>query len=202
MRDEVTAWNPTWDDNAQLIAAAAKLGYIKGRVLDASYGQGNFWSIYVPDMLTANDLDVAKPAMHHQDFRATSWESCSFDTVVLDGPYKMAGTPSAKNADMDAAYGTSGVMSRNEILTLLVGGIAEGCRLTRDLLLVKVMDQINGGRYVDMVQVASDAARAVEMHKVASLLLPGGGRKQPTGTSQQHPRKDYSSLLVFGKKTR
>ena len=103
---------------------------------------------------------------------------------------------------MDTLYGTGEVASRNERLCLLVAGIAEAARLTTDLVLCKVMDQINGGRYVDMVQVASDAARAVEMHKVASLLLPGGGRKQPTGTSQQHPRNDYSSLLVFGKKTR
>ena len=190
----------TWANNAEMILDVARLGYLKGRVLDMTYGTGGFWTIHQPPELVTNDVDPSSAALFHYDCRLTPWLSCSFGTVVFDPPYRLAGTPTL--GAMDTLYGTGEVASRNERLCLLVAGIAEGCRLTRDLLLVKVMDQINGGRYVDMVQVASDAARAVEMHKVATLLLPGGGRKQPPGTSQQHPRNDYSSLLVFGKKTR
>ena len=183
-------------DNAELIADAAQLGYIRGNVLDLTFGEGSFWKRYQPDEFTSNDIDLLK-GEHHQDFRATSWASRSFGTVVFDPPYKLGGTPATP--DMDARYGTSDAMTRNEVLCLLVGGVAEGARLSDDLLLVKTMDQVNGGKVRWQTDVATEVARACEFRKVDILILTGG-RKQPSGTTQQHARHEYSTLLVFGRK--
>jgi hypothetical protein len=183
-------------DNAELIADAAKLGYIRGNVLDLSYGEGTFWKDHQPDSLTTNDIDPLK-GDHHQDFRATLWPSRFFDTVIFDPPYKLGGTPASP--DMDARYGTSQAMTRNEVLCLLVGGVAEGARLSDDLLIVKAMDQVNGGRVRWQTDVATEVARACEFRKIDVLILPGG-RKQPAGTKQQHARHEYSTLLIFGRK--
>ena len=187
-----------WAGNAEMIADVARLGFIRGRVLDLTYGEGTFWNRCHPADLTTNDLNPDKPAEFHQDLRATSWASRSFGTVVLDIPYKMNGTPAL--GPMDALYGVDEVATRSERLCLLASGVAEGARLTDDLLLVKVMDQVNGGKVRWMTDVATDIARACELRKIDAFILSGGGRKQPNGTSQQHARHEYSSLLVFGRK--
>jgi hypothetical protein len=186
-----------WKTNGEMIADIARLGFIRGRVCDLTYGGGLFWTHYRPYDLTSNDLDPGRPCGHHQDLRATTWASRSFGTVVLDVPYKMNGTPAV--GEMDLRYGTGEVATRSERLTLLISGIAEGTRLTDDLLLVKIMDQVNSGKMRWMTDTATVVANACELRKVDSFMIRGG-RKQPSGTSQQHARHEYSTLLVFGRK--
>lgn len=183
-------------DNSELIEDAAKLGYIRGTCLDLTYGEGSFWKRYRPEELVTNDLDLLKGDWHF-DFRATAWPSRSYGTVIFDPPYKMAGTPASP--EMDARYGTTEAMTRSEVLCGLAGGIAEACRLSDDLVLVKMQDQVNGGKVRWQTDVATDVARACEFRKIDILIL-AGGRKQPDGKSQKHARHEYSTLLVFGRK--
>jgi hypothetical protein len=186
-----------WKDNGEMIADVAKLGFIPGDVLDLTVGSGTFWRVWRPLVLTTNDADLDKKADYHFDFRATPWGSRSVDTVVFDPPYKLGGTPSSP--EMDKRYGTEDGLTRAEVLSLLVGGIAEGARLCRKFLLVKCMDQVNGGKVRWQTQVAADTARALELRLVDQFILTGG-RKQPAGTSQKHARHEYSTLLVFGRR--
>ena len=122
-----------WRTNGALIADAARLGYIAGKVLDLTYGEGKFWTDHRPEDLTTNDLNPDKPAQHHFDATGTPWEDRAFDTVVFDPPYKLAGTPSSP--EMDHAYGTTAYVPRAAAQLLLVDGITEGARLTRRLAL-------------------------------------------------------------------
>jgi hypothetical protein len=187
-----------------MIADVAKLGFIEGDVLDMTYGDGNFWSVWHPENLVANDLYKEFPkclcpvsSLHWYDFRCTEWPSGSFDTVVFDPPYKMSGTPASE--EMDGAYGTEVVRTRSEILSMLVGGIAEGSRLTSKWLLVKCQDQVSSGKVRWMTTAAIDAARALEMRHVDSFIFQSG-RPQPKGRKQKHSRHEYSHLMVFGKR--
>jgi hypothetical protein len=124
----------------------------------------------------------------------TSWPSASFDAVVFDPPYKLAGTPASPG--MDSAYGTTEYRTRGEMISALVGGIAEGSRLTRRWLLVKAQDQVSSGQVRWLTQVVTDTARALELRQVDSFHLRGG-RPQPEGRRQVHSRRNYSTLLVF-----
>jgi hypothetical protein len=184
-----------WKTNGEMIVDVALLGFIPDPVLDLTYGEGGFWTHHLPPGLVRNDINPAK-GEHTQDFRLTTWESRSFATVVLDPPYKLAGTPAS--GAMDLRFGTDEVRTRNELLALLVSGIAEGARLANKYLLVKVMDQVNSQEMRWLSDVATDVARAMEFRKVDTFMLKGG-RPQPEGRGQHHSRKLHSTLLVFGR---
>lgn len=86
----------TWPSNAHLIADVARLGYIRGDVLDCTWGLGNFWTQYRPpaENLIGTDLNISKsPCGFSVDFRDQPWDDQSFDTVAFDPPYKLTGTP-------------------------------------------------------------------------------------------------------------
>jgi hypothetical protein len=185
-----------WKTNGEMIRDVALLGFLPDPVLDLTYGEGGFWTHYSPGLgFQTNDINPGKGG-EHQDFRLTSWESRSFATVVLDPPYKLAGTPAS--GAMDLRFGTDEVRTRNELLALLVSGIAEGARLANKWLLVKVMDQVNSQEMRWLSDVATDVARALEFRKVDTFMLKGG-RPQPEGRGQHHSRKLHSTLLVFGR---
>lgn len=180
-----------WNNNADMIVAAATLGYIEGDVLDLTYGEGAFWRDHCGH-ITSNDR--YRPADHSYDFRATGFGSASFDTVVFDPPYKLQGTPASD--EMDLRYGISEARSRSEIHALIVGGVAEASRLTRKWLLVKCQDQVSSGQVRWQTDLVTDVARVLELRKVDALHLQGG-RPQPEGRRQVHARRNYSTLLIF-----
>src|SRR5688572_7157801 len=92
-----------WATNADLIADVARLGYLDGVVLDATHGEGNFWTVWQPEILVTNDVNPEKGAQHQYDFRKLGWGECEFDAVVFDPPYKLSGTPSL--GEFDYRYG-------------------------------------------------------------------------------------------------
>lgn len=186
-----------WGTNALMIAEAVlPLGYIEGRVLDATYGiHGGFWKQWTPPDLTTNDLN-AEQADHRYDFRTFPWEwGGTFDTVVFDPPYKLNGTP--QMSDMDARYGTGGKLNREQKLSMIRAGALECYRLTRKWLLVKCMDQVEGGQMrwqTHMVHAAltTMGARLVDRFDLLFTPMP-----QPGNRPQRTARSNSSSLLVF-----
>lgn len=183
-------------DNGQIMRDAWQLGFVLPPVLDMTYGEGTFWKDLPGMDVCRNDLDETKGAVHF-DCRAMPLASRTFATVVFDPPYQLRGTPS--RPEMDARFGTTEPQTRNEILALLAGGTAEGCRLADQFLLVKCMDQVEASKVRWQTDVVSDVAKALEFRKVDQLMLVGG-RPQPEGTSQKHARHNYSTLLVFGRR--
>ena len=186
-------------DNGDLIAHVASLGYIEGRVLDLTYGRGKFWTDFTPERLCTNDIDETTDAFLNHDFRATGFETGAYDTVVFDPPYRLRGTPSL--GEMDDRYGTTDPATRRDVIALLVGGAAEACRLSNKWVLVKCQDQVEGGQVRWQTDVVTAVAWAASFDKVDWFIL-NGGRRQPAGRSQQHARREFSTLLVFRRKPR
>jgi hypothetical protein len=211
-----------WPSNAAMIAeAVVPLGYITGDVLDATYGLKHvFWKQYRPESLTTNDLNA--PADHAFDFRhlPDEWWG-EFETVVFDPPYKLNGTPAM--GDMDNRFGTAdehGKLNREGKLAMILGGALECWRLRPRWLLVKCMDQVEGGkmRWVTMMATAAlgeNGARLKDRFDLLSTPMAQPPRKCPACRGiesescetcdgagkvpcrQDHARANYSSLLVF-----
>lgn len=68
--------------NTDLLIACRDLGYIGERVLDPTYGRGNWWTKWRPADLTCHDI-----ASDGVDFRDLPHDAGSFDTVAFDPPY-------------------------------------------------------------------------------------------------------------------
>lgn len=198
MPDEIKTIDVGRADNATLIEDAAQLGWLEGPVLDLTYGtHGGFWRKHRPEHLTTNDLNPEAPAEYHYDFRCTPWASHSYRTVVIDAPYKLGGTPKSLNGgEFDARFGTEEATSRVDRHTLLAAGCLEASRLAEKAVLVKCMDQVNGGKTRWQVSLVKDVLEAVEMRFADWLFLPGAIPQDPA-RGQQHARHNFSALLYF-----
>lgn len=188
-----------WANNGEMIADVAKLGYLNGRVLDVTYGEGTFWKVWRPEDLTACDLDPTKsPIGYSVDFtNLSNFLSESFDAVVLDAPYKLNGTP---DGAIDGRYGTHEVRTAQQRIDLMLCGVRRCSWLPRSggFLLVKCQDQVNSGRMWWQTDLVTAEANACGFRKVDRFDLLGKHRKQPMdGRRQQHAHGRPSSLLVF-----
>lgn len=185
--------------NGELIAACARLGYITAEsyTLDPTWGRGTWWQVWRPARLEASDIDPAKsPTGESVDVTALPWPDGTFDVVAFDPPYKLNGTPTH---DVDERYGVAGAYtSRDDRHQLILEGMSECARVLcpGGRLLVKVQDQVNGGRVRWQTDMATSHGRRLGLEKVDVLMMLGG-RPQPEGRRQVHARRNYSSLLVF-----
>lgn len=182
-----------WNDNGQLIADVANLGYLDGPVvLDATYGRGTFWSHWKPDALVVHDLRV-----DGVDFRNLPEATGTVDAVVLDPPYKLNGTP---DVSVDERYGTDAYTDWRDRMALIFEGITEATRVLRSdgYLLLKCQDQVCSGHVRWQTVEFTNHARWLGLGLVDSFLMLGG-RPQPPGRRQVHARRNYSTLLVFQK---
>ncbi len=189
-----------WGTNAAMIAeAVVPLGYVSGEVFDATFGiSGGFWKEYHPGLrLTTNDLNA--PADYNEDFRAFSFDDRSSETVVFDPPYKLNGTPAM--GDMDSRFGTAdehGKLNREGKLAMIRDGAIECWRITDRWLLVKCMDQVEGGKMrwqTHMIHNALEPLGARLVDRFDFLTTP---RPQPGDRRQLTARSNYSTLMVFG----
>jgi hypothetical protein len=184
-----------YKDNASLIRyGVVPMGYLNGRILDLTYGDGGFWKKWRSVMLSTNDLDETKWVDRHEDFCNTSWPDKTFDSVVFDPPYKLQGTPASP--EMDRRYGTREYTSVQKIEELHFLGCKEAVRLSRKYVLVKTMDQVAGGKVHWLTDLVTNDMRYLRASKVTRFFLVGH-RAQPKGRGQEHPINNYSSLLVF-----
>ena len=183
-------------DNALCIAHCAQLGYldVDAPTLDPTYGLGNFWKIFRPLQLVAHDIDASKSPT------GTSVDACNmpygdgeFSRVVIDGPYKLNGTPTE---EVDARFGVHVVASRAERMTLLHDMLVEGARVCGEWLLFKCQDQVNGGKVRWQTDIFTDVAREHGFGKVDRLEVPSY-RPQPSGVRQVTARRNHSTMLVF-----
>lgn len=179
-----------WPTNAAMIADAYRLGYVHGRVCDVTYGLGRWWAEYRPPGLVAHDLRT-----DGVDFRHLPEPDDSYDTICLDGPYKLNGTPTP---GIDGPYGVDVVDTRDGRMRLICEGIVEAARVLAPAghLLIKCQDQVNGGQVRWQSRTFAEQAEACGLRHQDSLLMLAY-RAQPHGTSQQHARRNYSTLLVM-----
>jgi hypothetical protein len=180
----------TWPTNAHLMADVAALGYVTGTVFDATYGLGNFWTEYRPDLLVTNDLYT--PADFALDFTKTGFLDGMFSTVVFDPPYKLNGTPS----EADVPYGVHFPTRWQDRMDLIARGTEECARITNTFLLVKCMDQVCSGAMRWQTDLVTEAANITKVDRFDFLSSP---RPQPGTRRQVHAASNYSTLLVFAR---
>lgn len=180
--------------NAGLILALRDLGYIEGAVWDATYGEGTFWKLWRPDILIGTDI-IPEKSVHGTsvDFTSSGWLDREYDTVVLDPPYKLNGTP---DKDVDERYGTHKPTRWQDRMQLCRDGIVECARVADKWLLVKCQDQVCSGKKrwqtMDFTGVAFTAG--FRLHDMLHMM---GGRPQPKDRRQVHSRGNYSTMLVL-----
>lgn len=185
-----------WPTNAELIADVAKLGYLDGTVLDATYGEGNFWTVFRPEQLATND--AFKPAdTHYSYLDLFAFPKQWFDTVVFDPPYKLSGTPSL--GEFDNRYGIAEYMPMQERLADIRMGARECFRVARKYLLVKCQDQVCAGKIRWQTNMVIDAIEGVGGELVDRFDFIYTPRPQPNGRRQVHASRNTSTLLVFQK---
>lgn len=187
----------TWRNNAEMIADVARLGYLNGHVMDATYGEtGGFWTIWRPDGLVAHDLKV-----DGVDFTALPELDATYHAVVFDPPYKLSGTPAS--AGFDTRYGVDQYVRWQDRMLLILRGVAECGRVVKPggHLLVKCMDQVCSGQMRWQTDAVTRKAQESGFRKVDRFDLLGKFRPQPAGRSQVHARGRPSTLLVFRKES-
>ncbi len=179
-----------WPNNSALIGDCERLGYIKGKVLDPTYGLGNFYKDFRPVQLVTGDLIT--PANVKLDFTQLPFPGRVFDTVIYDPPYKLNGRP---DESIDGRYGVGKYTRWQDRMTLMIRGQIECARVVRKggFLLTKCMDQVVSGK----VRFQSDILTNVcPLEKVDELLFLTNPREQPHAR-QMHSRRNYSTLLIF-----
>ena len=192
-----------WKNNAELIAnGVVPLGYLRSEwtILDATYGLGRFWRYWCPPHLVTNDLNPVANPDHQYDFRAfpPHWAS-TFSAVVLDPPYKLNGTGGSHPSDVAYGVATTGVRWQDR-MAMCKDGIVECARLLKPfgILLVKCQDQVCSGKVRWQTIEFSDTADRAGCVLIDMLHLPSY-RAQPEGRTQQHARRNYSTLLIMQK---
>lgn len=203
-----------WSTNGHLIADVARLYFPRtGRVvvLDATYGEGVWWTVYRPRHLIAHDLHT----LDGVDFTALPEVDGSIDVVAFDPPYKLNGTPTP---EVDGRYGLHEYVPWQDKHALIREGITECVRVlrSRGVLLVKCQDQVCSGQVRWQTREFTDHAEAQGVRLVDRFDLLGTAREQPMEykmrtkdpgaekkaiqRKQRHAHGRPSTLLVFVKR--
>lgn len=189
-----------WKSNAHLIADVAALGYLRDDwlTLDSTYGRGAFWTLYRPHRLVSGDMSKGQPDVRF-DYRHLPFADCTFDAVVYDPPFKLNGT-SSKTSDVDERYGVEEADTRENRLASILSGAEDNIRVTKHkgMFLVKCQNQVNGGKVRWQTDMLTALAYDLGCEKVDEFHALNY-RPQPEGRSQQHARRNYSTLMVFRK---
>ena len=214
-------------NNGELIAAVARLGYLRKehRILDPTHGRGIWWKVWRPDVLVAHDLDPAKAPDGVADFTALPYVDDEFDAVAFDPPYKLNGRPTRS---VDEPYGVHVPTRWQDRMDLCRRGIIECARVLKPggTLLVKCQDQVVSGavRFQTLdfanVGVAAGCALVDRLDYLSYRPQPSTRPCSPCGglgvlgdlgrcgacdgagevaTRQIHARRNASTLLVFRK---
>jgi len=190
--------DPPRKNNAELMRDCMALGYLDGRVLDVTYGQGRFWKLVVPPQLYRSDLDPAAECPLHWDFTDLPVADGWADTVVLDPPYKLNGKPSQGGpATSDASYGVGERRTPAERSALMYAGLQEAGRVASQFVLFKCQDQVVSGKRVWQAREFANWAESLMGMRLVDQLHVFGYREQPAGRRQVHAHQDYSTLLVL-----
>ena len=201
--DEPVLAAGAWRTNGHLIADCARLGYLTddGPTWDATYGLGNWWTIWRPRNLCGTDIDPAKSpsAAGGMDATCSDWDYDTWQHVCIDPPYKLNGTDQGEGE----RYGVARRMTRDDRHDLMAAMLAEGTRVLRTggTLLFRCQDQVEGGRVRWQTIAFANLGEQLGLELVDHLLFPSY-RPQPAGRSQHHARRNVSSLLVFTKPLR
>lgn len=141
--------------SADIIARMLEVLYPDAEtVLDATFGNGKFWTPDTPLMVTGLDLDPTRARDVCANFRALPFLDDSFDVVIFDPPYH-TNMGRAKPSVMGARFGTFDTIP--DLKLAVEQGCAEAWRVARLGMIVKSQDYIHESRLVRMSRWIEDA---------------------------------------------
>jgi hypothetical protein len=173
-----------WKTNGEMIhRAVVPLGYLRQtwRTIDPTWGLGTWWTDWRPGDLVGSDLDAAKSPT------GTSVDACnlphpdeSFDAVVIDGPYKLSGTPDIP----DGRYGIHDYVSPPSRHGLIMAMMDEGCRVLRPggVMLVKCQAQVSSGQVWWQPRIFAEHGERISLTHEDQFEF-SSWRAQPTRTT-------------------
>lgn len=192
-----------WTSNAELIADALRLHAPEGdyRILDVTFGRGNWWHHPTPTNVVGHDL-----RLDGVDFRSLPYDDCSWDVIAYDPPYVSVGgrkTTTLQGGDYHDRYGlTDAPRSPAELQDVIDAGLREVARVVRrrGLVLCKCQDYVSSGRLWLGTYLTTRAALEAGLTVVDRMEhLSRSARPQPPGRRQVHARRNLSTLLVLRK---
>ena len=187
--------------NAPLFAEIMRHYVPRGaRVLDATYGLGNFWRDVEPGAYQLITLDTARPAVIRGDLRHVPLADGTVDAVILDPPYAGNGSKHKRAIGIDSTYNLPGGLSHVAISGLYVAGMREAARVLRGgWLIVKCQDQIEGGRQRWQHRIVMETAEALGFEVADLFVLVSNGVPLMRHPHQLHARKNHSYFVVCRK---
>jgi len=185
--------------NGVLLAAAARLGYLEGPVLDLTHGRGSWWTVYTPHELI----------IFEGDFTDTGMVGGCAPIICYDPPYISTGNRGTSTTpDFYARYGLGELKGGwRPLRQLMSDGLDEATRILAPggHLLMKCMNYVEGGHRVWNVPYFVHYGQELGLRLVDEFIhLSGGGPQVMTNLDgsprqQQHTRQVHSNLLVFTK---
>jgi|CZKZ01.1.fsa_nt_gi hypothetical protein len=118
-------------NNSELFSDILNLYVPPGaKILDATYGLGNFWKKANRTEFTVitNDLHTAG-ADHKRDFRKLPFADASFGAFVFDPPYSHSGTSMKESLSIPYGCDLSKATSESEIIQMYIDGAKEALRV-------------------------------------------------------------------------
>ena len=180
--------------NAELMRTVAPI-YLRGSVLDVTYGRGKWWEKFRPEPFAWHDLEL-----DGVDCRNLPEADDSYDTVCFDPPYVHGGTPGTVDgaADFFDRYGLQ-TCHVGSVLELMAAGTHEACRVARRFVLVKCMEFVAGSTFRDGPAAATAGAWDANWHKHDQIVHHTGGGIGGSHTTRVVLRaaRAHSYLLVF-----
>ena len=195
--------------NADLMAAVAPF-YLTGSVCDLTYGEGKWWDRFTPDPFVAHD----KFKVDGIDFTALPEADNTYDAVCFDPPYVISGTNSSVRLgpEFQDRYGIglhNLKISNTDTPTfeaLILAGLAEAVRVSREWVLVKCMEFSQGGHvqpwrsFHDIPHLMTVAALELGCFKHDQIVHhTGSGPGGHNIFDPKRARRHHSYLLVFRK---
>lgn len=185
-------------DNAALFRDAVTLHLEDGaKVLDPTYGNGNFWRLIEADRfaLTASDLSEGGP-----DLRDLPYEAGAFDAIVIDPPYIPSHDDDLKPS-IDASYrvNSSGLRSAPEVIDFYCDALMEATRVVGigGHAFVKCQDTTENHRAYWVHNEILEAAQRLGWRAVDLFVLVQRGAPAQRHRSQERARRNHSYLWVF-----
>lgn len=186
---------------ADAIAGLAPL-YLRGRVLDVTYGRGGFWRRYRPAGLTTHDLE-----RDGVDFRDLPHGDRTFDAVCFDPPFIPTEGPRSRSAgraaDFNDRYGLTKSRTPAELEQLVAAGLAESARVTRRWLIAKTSDYVNRRclRLSHVALIGAGLELGLTVHDL--IVVAAGAGPEPSGLLElRRSRRAHSYLIVFRRSIR
>lgn len=164
------------------------------RILDATFGKGNFWKKINTAKYDLVTNDLIEAADFHFDLRSIPLPDSSFDTIVLDPPYMNREEPFHH-----AGYGVGldGVQTQKQIRALYVAGCAEALRLLKSsgILILKCQNCGQHWNHLFLSEVAG-------FDLVDEFVLVQSDRTvwDRKWKHQHRARKNHSYFLVHRKR--